>query len=597
MKKTVLVMAFLALVSFTTAQPTEGNVDTAIVASSANYPDAMIGAAASDKIGAPVLLTDKDSLSDSTANALNNLGVSEVVILGGPSVVSESVEAEIDSEVESSTRLWGVSEIGTSVQVSEYFWTESDEATVVQYPLDSEKAYSLLSAVKDEVQDEDEPVLISKPGTISASTLSEVERLGASEVEVYSTETVNVTQDLEDIGVEEVKVNEGTLEELSTEVENRKEANTSNLIVVAATNFRDSLSVPNTAKGSSVTVSSEAEIGNAVTAAAKASVKNVKVVGNNDLANQIAERIRNETEKNVEVASGSPEDVSAEQAQNNKANWSQIQNERLPNWKEQVRNSKGLETAANRTLEKAESTVNENSSERARELLSEARKAFDEGDFFKARKKSTAAISQANMNSFKELGREGIRAEYRSETEDLRSAVKGLSEDMRGAETVEEKLEAVKEFREKRKSMRKSSKASIFEPPEAKGPPGPGGLDGGDESSSEDSDESNSDGEGLAAGESELEFSVEGSTVSSKMTFMAKNSGYSVNTNSNADGRTVTFNYEISSSSNAAASVLTELDSSVSKTDLSPSNYTAKAVVSVDGDTVNTASDELTVEG
>lgn len=475
-------MAFVALIGFTTAQPVEGNVDTAVVASSANYPDAMVGAAASDKIGAPVLVTDKDSLSDSTSNAIENLGVSEVVILGGPAVVSEDVETEIDSQVNSTTRLWGVSEIGTSVKVSEYFWTESDEATIVQYPLESEDAYQLLSAVKSEVQDEDEPVLISKPGTVSASTLSEVERLNASEVEVYSTEAVNVTQDLEEIGVEEVSVTEGSLEEVKREAENKTEIrNISNLVVIASTNFRDSISTPNSANGASITVNSEAEIENAVSAAGEDSVQDIKVVGNNDLAQKIAEQIRNQTGKEVEVASGGPEDVSANQAQQNKPEWSQIQNKRLPEWKENARNSKGFETAANKTLTRAETQVSENSSEKAQKLLEEAKKAFNEGNFFEAKSKATSAISQSNMNRFKELGREGVSAEYRSEVEDLKSAARGLSEKMQSSGSTEERLAAVKEFKQrginmKKAPMKEETEGEDSDSSEAPNAPGPGGL-------------------------------------------------------------------------------------------------------------------------
>jgi hypothetical protein len=555
----------------------------------------MVGAAASDKIGAPVLVTDKDTLSESTSNALNNLGVSEVVILGGPSVISESVEAEIDAQVNTSTRLWGISQVGTSVKVSEYFWTESDEATIVQYPEDSENSYSLLSAVKAEVQNEDEPVLISKPGTISASTLSEVERLGASQVEVYSTEALNVTQDLQDIGVQEVNVNEGTLEEVTREAENKTEtSNSSNLVVIAATNFRDSISAPNTANGASITVTSEAQIETAVSAAQEASVKQIKVVGNNELSEQIADQIRNQTGKTVEVASGSPEDVSASQAEKNKANWSQIQNQRLPEWKEKARNSQGLETAANKTLIKAESEVTENSSEKSQQLLDEARKAFEQGDFYEARKKATSATSQANMNRFKGLSREQVSSEYRNEVEDLKSAAKGLSSSMRDSDSVEEKLEAVKEFRKERKNVGKPPMTGGSDSPEADVPPGPGSSKQNSDSNEDSSDDSE---ESLRAGESEVEFSVEGSTISSDMRFMAKNAGYSVNTNSNAEGRNVTFKYQISSSSGPSATVLMGLTASASKTDLSPGNYTATGVVSVDGKTVNTVSEEVTIEG
>ncbi|MFB6114990.1 MAG: cell wall-binding repeat-containing protein [Candidatus Nanohalobium sp.] len=602
MKKTALLVAFIALVGFTSAaQHTEGSVNTAIVASSANYPDAFIGAAASNKVGAPILLTEKAQLSASTSNALENMSVDEVVILGGPAVVSEDVEAEINTMVNSTTRLWGVSQTGTSVEVSQYFWTESEEATIVQYPVSAENGYKLLSAVKNEVQDEDEPILISKPGTLSASVLSEVDRLNATEVEVYSTEAVNVSQDLKEIGVEDVEVTEGELEQVTEKVENKTTtANVSNLVVVAAANFRHSISVPTSANGASVIVSSESQISEAVKVASKASIKEIKVVGKPDLAQQIGEAIRNQTQKNVTVASGAPDDTAAEQALKHKKAWSQIQNKRLENWKEQVKGSKGLQMAANKTIVKAEAVVTVNSSEKAKELLNEAQAAYQEGDYFEARNKATAAISEASVNSFQKMSPGEVREEYRDELNDLKASVKEMKElnqkmaqKLKEADSKSERLEIVKEFKEERKEIRNEIREQKKEGKKEI----PGSIPGDSKDDSSDNDSSKEDSETLDVGESEVEIEVEDNTVKSTMKFKAKNAGYSVNTNSNANDKTVSFSYEISSSNSPAAQVITDLNASASKSDLSPGNYTVKVAVSVDGSTINTVTEEVEITG
>lgn len=600
MKKTALFLAFIALVGFTSAsQHTEGSVNTAIVASSANYPDAFIGAAASNKVGAPILLTEKAQLSASTSNALENMSVDEVVILGGPAVVSEDVEAEINTLVNSTTRLWGVSQTGTSVEVSQYFWTESDEATIVQYPISAENGYKLLSAVKNEVQDEDEPILVSKPGTVSESVLSEVNRLNATEVEVYSTEAVNITEDLESIGVEDVEETEGELDEVTEEVENKtRNSNASNLVVVAAANFEHSISAPTSANGASVTVSSESQISGAVKVASKASIQEIKVVGKPDLAEKIGEAIRNQTEKEVEVASGErePDETAAEQALKHRKEWSQIQDKRLGNWKEQVRGSKGLKVSANATLNSAEATVTVNSSQRDQQLLQEAKNAFQEGDYFEARNKATAAISQAKVNQFRELDGEQIREEYRDETEDLKASVKKLkqlggkqAQKLQRAESQEERIETIREMKEERRELREEERDQ--DSTERNDSEEESSDDPLDNESSEDSDK------GLDVGESEVEIEAEDSTISSTMSFMAKNAGYSVNSNSNANDKTVSFSYEISSSSGSAAQVITDLNASASKPDLSPGNYTVKVAVSVDGSTINTVTEEVEIAG
>lgn len=80
----------LAILSVT-AVAAENSVDKVILASNANYPDAIVSSAVSQKLGTPVLLTDKAQLSEETASALNELQPSEVIVVGGPAVVSDQV--------------------------------------------------------------------------------------------------------------------------------------------------------------------------------------------------------------------------------------------------------------------------------------------------------------------------------------------------------------------------------------------------------------------------------------------------------------------------------------------------------------------------
>lgn len=599
MKRTALLLTFVALIGFSSAATAEGNVNTAIVASTANYPDAMVGAAASNKIGAPILLTDKASLSASTGAALENMSVDEVVMLGGPAVISEDVEAEIDTLVNSTTRLWGVSQIGTSVETSQYFWTESDEATIVQYPINSDKGYKLLAAVKNDVQDEDEPILISKPGTLSANTLSEVQRLNATEVEVYSTSSVNVTEDLESIGVEEISVTEGDMNRVTQEVENRTvDSNVSNLVVVAAADFRHAISVPTAAHGASVIVSSEADIQKAVDKVNEATISEVKVVGNPDLAEMIAEELRNSTEAEIKIASGKPDETAAEQALEQRKNWSQIQEKRRNHWEEKVRNSKGLRVSANATLTKAEATATANSSQKAQKLLQEARAAFQEGNYFEARKMATSAVSQAKMNRFRDMSREQIREEYRDETEDLKASVRKLkqlgrkqAQMIQEAESQEERVEIIREMKEERRELREDIREEKQ------------GQERNERNTEEEETEEKQTGEdeekeneSLATGEASVDIAAGENSVKASMNYMASTGGYSVESSTSRDGDIISFSFDLTSPEGMATQVLTEMEDEAQVGELEAGNYTVKAVVSVDGEQVFSTSSEVSVE-
>jgi spore germination protein YaaH len=66
-------------------------VPVAYVATGADFPDALAGAAAAGHLGAPLLLVTRDSVPTATALELARLQPGRVVILGGPGVVGDGV--------------------------------------------------------------------------------------------------------------------------------------------------------------------------------------------------------------------------------------------------------------------------------------------------------------------------------------------------------------------------------------------------------------------------------------------------------------------------------------------------------------------------
>jgi putative cell wall-binding protein len=74
---------------------TVSGLKTAIVATGANFPDALSGGPASYFAHLPVLLTDPNTLSTATSTAITALGIQHVIIMGGTSAVSTAVETAI----------------------------------------------------------------------------------------------------------------------------------------------------------------------------------------------------------------------------------------------------------------------------------------------------------------------------------------------------------------------------------------------------------------------------------------------------------------------------------------------------------------------
>ncbi len=92
--------------------------DEVVLASDANYPDALVGSALAAKLDAPVLLTDPEQLSDPTREEVKRLGASRVVLLGGLSAVSESVTEELREAGLQADRLGGGDRYATAALIA-----------------------------------------------------------------------------------------------------------------------------------------------------------------------------------------------------------------------------------------------------------------------------------------------------------------------------------------------------------------------------------------------------------------------------------------------------------------------------------------------
>jgi putative cell wall-binding protein len=83
-----------------------------------NFPDALGGGPAGGVNDAPILLVLKDSIPGPTATELNRLSPSEIVILGGTGVVSDTVKANLGAYAATVRRLAGANRYATAAAVS-----------------------------------------------------------------------------------------------------------------------------------------------------------------------------------------------------------------------------------------------------------------------------------------------------------------------------------------------------------------------------------------------------------------------------------------------------------------------------------------------
>jgi peptidoglycan-N-acetylglucosamine deacetylase len=88
------------------------------IASGAGFPDALAAGAVAGGAGGPLLLTRTGELPDATLAALLRLRPQRIVVLGGASVVGDTVLAALAQVAPGVERVWGPDRFATAAAVS-----------------------------------------------------------------------------------------------------------------------------------------------------------------------------------------------------------------------------------------------------------------------------------------------------------------------------------------------------------------------------------------------------------------------------------------------------------------------------------------------
>lgn len=176
---------------------------TAIVASGAKFPDALAGAPISYSASFPVLLTPAATLARDTSAAFSKLGIEQVVLLGGPAAVSDSVEQSIRNRGITVIRLFGDNRQETAAQVADFAVTTLGwSAAHVNLARGDDFADALAGGPHEGV--EKAPVLLTLSPTQLGATASQW--LRAHQDTVASIDVFGGRQAISDPVVEEARV-------------------------------------------------------------------------------------------------------------------------------------------------------------------------------------------------------------------------------------------------------------------------------------------------------------------------------------------------------------------------------------------------------
>ncbi|MBU3191368.1 cell wall-binding repeat-containing protein [Clostridium bowmanii] len=107
-----------------------------VLATGQDFPDALCAAPLAKKLGAPILLNEKNELLPEVEQELKRLKVEEIIIVGGPGVISDDVLNTLKAMNIKCTRIYGANRYETSIKVAQQLdkSTEVAVATGENFP-------------------------------------------------------------------------------------------------------------------------------------------------------------------------------------------------------------------------------------------------------------------------------------------------------------------------------------------------------------------------------------------------------------------------------------------------------------------------------
>lgn len=157
-------------------------VPAAYVATGANFPDALAGGPAAARAGAPILLVARNELPAATKNELARLKPGRIVVLGGPSVISDAVLAQLDAYDTGGgvSRLAGADRYATAAAISRATFAARTATAYVATGITFPDALVGGAAAARAGS----PVLLTYPGSLPGATETELRRLAPSRIVV-----------------------------------------------------------------------------------------------------------------------------------------------------------------------------------------------------------------------------------------------------------------------------------------------------------------------------------------------------------------------------------------------------------------------------
>jgi len=182
---------------------------TAILVTNITYADYLVANVIGHIYKLPVYIVYQNPIDiNNTVQMLVKDNVTNVIIIGGPAVISNLLLQDLNQSNISYLWIWGTTRYDTSAYVALYFWNSSSSAVLITRDLVNEHiSPDKLQLVTEAVQyaeDNDEPILIIPNGVLPESTLYALKKLNTTNVVIFtgaSSSLGNITDQLSSLNI------------------------------------------------------------------------------------------------------------------------------------------------------------------------------------------------------------------------------------------------------------------------------------------------------------------------------------------------------------------------------------------------------------
>jgi len=258
-----------------------------------NTPDLFAATAAGSYEGIPVISLSNGGLDENITAIIDEAGATEVILIGGPAVISEEVEDELETLGYDVTRLWGLERTHTALEVAKYFWHKADCAVLTEDTKDPEEDSSVQTEALNEATLNGCPLIPIPRGVVPAEVLEILRDLNIKQVRYIGRQIKDEMRDaLDGFNVTEIV---DDLKGIRNRVVARALTKANAMVIVASPKWNETLSLGAALNNNSVVrrVVTMDDMPDIITLIQDNNISPIKVVGNAFLAGQIVNELAN----------------------------------------------------------------------------------------------------------------------------------------------------------------------------------------------------------------------------------------------------------------------------------------------------------------